>query len=473
MSSNEFTDIDLEYGVGSPAPRTEHTTSGRKNLVKAIMAVAGIAAIGAVGTVAAVGSSQNSAVSGYTDAAASRHLEAEATGSDPDSTVALGGDAAPRPAYLDVPGFEKCLQEEESSGRRRLGSAPTTSTSTNWCVPKMKPSDCIDASWGQITKENMALSACTETPTKTPAASAKETPTSSPEKDATKDADDGYMTKDKDTATAVDSYLKLRPTDTPTDSKMGEYKLKLKEFVENHKAEIEKFVSVHKAAIGDAKVEIADAIKTGNFDFKHYQEQLKDIVSKHDIEAYKVGLEKFVENHKASIEKFVAENKDTLKDVADKIQSAIKDGKFDYTNYQDQLQKFVNDFDLGKYQESMTTFVDQHKEEIQKFVTANKQAVEDVQEDIDALVASGKFDFENYKEQIQALVTAYDEGYSAYGKSVSQDEIDSAEANFEDAIELAKNSEAGKTLMSRFQGTASKANDYASRAYDMEENFPQ
>merc|ERR1711966_279952 len=134
-------------------------------------------------------------------------------------------------------------------------------------------------------------------------------------------------------------------------------------------AEIEAFTSKHKAAIDEAQNDIAKAIKSGDFDFENYQQQLKDIVDKHDLAAYK-----------------------------QKINEAVASGQFDFTHYKEQLQAFVNEYDLQKYQKDMDQYMETHKDQIESFVAANKQAVEDVSGDISDLVKTGSFDFKNFEQ---------------------------------------------------------------------------
>ena len=334
------------------------------------------------------------------------------TAAEPNA-VGTNGSGMP-PAYLSVPNFESCLTKE------------TVGSSEQWCIPAAKPSACIDSSWGEISKENMSLTACAATDGKSAAAS--------DDKAATKDAP----------ATA----------DAPA---MDEYKQKIEAFMTDHKAQIDAFVSKHKDAIDEAKADIAEAIKNKDFDFENYQAQLKSIVDKHSLDAYKAQFEKYVEGHKAEIQQFVSKNKDVLKDVEDKIKESVESGQFDFTNYQEQLQAFINQYDLQKYQKQMDTFVSEHKAEIEDFVAANKQAVEDVQQDIADLVNTGNFDYKNFEETIQNLVTKYDQGLSKYSPT------DEQKQQISDAIDTAKNSKAGKTLAGYAQ-KASSAEQEAAKA---------
>merc|ERR1711865_408358 len=102
----------------------------------------------------------------------------------------------------------------------------------------------------------------------------------------------------------------------------------------------------------------------------------------------------------------------------------------------------------------MDTFVSEHKAEIEDFVAANKQAVEDVQQDIADLVNTGNFDYKNFEETIQNLVTKYDKGLSEYSPT------DEQKQEISDAIDTAKNSKAGKTLA-----------DYIKKVGDAEEKI--
>merc|ERR1711988_743728 len=132
------------------------------------------------------------------------------------------------------------------------------------------------------------------------------------------------------------------------------------------------------------------------------------------LSGYGKQVQEFVRGHKAEIAQFVADNKQALADAKAEIAEAIKTGDFDYAHYQQQLQQFVTEHDLGAYRERLDAFVAVHRAEIAQFVADNKQAVADVQEDIDDLVATGEFDFAHYKEQIQDLVDRFDEGLSKY-----------------------------------------------------------
>merc|ERR1712153_283563 len=313
----------------------------------------------------------------------------------------VGGPGSLPPAYLSIPDYESCLSKE------------TAGTNEQWCIPAAKPSACADANWGLMTQENMGggLTACGSTSNKK----------------AMSSADDG-ATKAKDAPVTDDGYA---ASPSNTDAAMDEYKQKMTAFMESHKAEIVAFVSKHKAAIDEAKDDITKAIKTGDFDFANYQEQLKDIVDKHDLAAYK--------------QKFDDENKDILKDVEEKIKDAVASGQFDFTHYKGQLQAFVNDYDLTKYQTGMDVFMEAHKDQIESFVSANKQAVEDVAGDISDLIKTGSFDYENFEQTIQDLVTKHDQGLSKYSPSPEQKE------EIKDAVGTVKKSKAGKTLASYAQ----------------------
>jgi hypothetical protein len=234
---------------------------------------------------------------------------------------------------------------------------------------------------------------------------------------------------------------------------MGDYKQKLTAFMGSHKTEIEAFTSEHKTAIDEAKDDIATAIKSGDFDFENYQQQLKDIVDKHDLATYKQQFEAYIESHKAEIKQFVDENKGILQDVEEKINEAVASGQFDLTLYKEQLQAFVNQYDLQKYQKDMDQFMQTHKDEIESFVAANKQAVGDVSGDISDLIKTGSFDFSNFEQTIQDLVTRYDQGLSKYSPSPEQ------EQEIKDAIDTTKNSKAGKTLAGYAQQIQQQAGD--------------
>merc|ERR1719230_1873588 len=167
-------------------------------------------------------------------------------------------------------------------------------------------------------------------------------------------------------------------------------------------------------ALADAKAEIAEAVKTGDFDYAHYRQQLQALVDKHDLSEYAKKFEAYMAAYKAEVAQFVADNKAALADVADRIKASVAAGDFDYAHYRQQLQQFVTEHDLGAYRERLDAFVAAHRAEIAQFVADNKQAVEDVQGDIEDLIATGEFDFAHYKEQIQDLVDRFDEGLSKY-----------------------------------------------------------
>merc|ERR1719378_1131274 len=199
-----------------------------------------------------------------------------------------------------------------------------------------------------------------------------------------------------------------------SDDKLSGYSKQVQDFVQGHKAEIAAFVADNKQALADAKAEIAEAIKTGDFDYAHYKQQLQALVDKHDLSEYAKRFEAYMAAHKEEVAQFVADNKRALADVADRIKASVAAGDFDYAHYQQQLQQFVTEHDLGAYREQLDAFVAAHRAEIEQFVADNKQAVMDVQEDIDDLIATGEFDFAHYKEQIQDLVDRFDEGLSKY-----------------------------------------------------------
>merc|ERR1712086_227543 len=182
-------------------------------------------------------------------------------------------------------------------------------------------------------------------------------------------------------------------------------------------------------------------------------QQLKDIVDKHDLAAYKQKFKAYMESHKAEIKQFVDKNKGILQDVEEKINEAAASGQFDFTHYKEQLQAFVNEYDLQKYQKDMDQYMETHKDQIASFVAANKQAVEDVSGDISDLIKTGSFDFKNFEQTIQDLVTKYDQGLSKYSPSPEQ------EQEIKDAIDTAKKSKAGKTLADYAQQIQPQAGD--------------
>merc|ERR1719321_1207676 len=226
--------------------------------------------------------------------------------------------------------------------------------------------------------------------------------------------DDADGNEDADGNDAADEIDDSDDAITIGSGKISGYGKQVQEFVRGHKAEIAQFVADNKQALADAKAEIAEAIKTGEFDVAHYQQQLQALVDKHDLGEYAKKFEAYMAAHKAEVAQFVADNKAALADVADRIKASVAAGDFDYAHYQQQLQQFVTEHDLGAYRERLDAFVAAHRAEIAQFVADNKQAVADVQEDIEDLVATGEFDFAHYKEQIQDLVDRFDEGLSKY-----------------------------------------------------------
>merc|ERR1711966_593501 len=98
-------------------------------------------------------------------------------------------------------------------------------------------------------------------------------------------------------------------------------------------------------------------------------------------------------------------------------------------------------------------FIETHKDQIESFVAANKQAVEDVSGDISYLIITFSFDFSNFEQTTQDLVTSYDQGLSKSSPSPEQ------EQEIKGAIDTAKNSKAGKTLASYVQQIQQQAGD--------------
>merc|ERR1712127_765176 len=93
----------------------------------------------------------------------------------------------------------------------------------------------------------------------------------------------------------------------------------------------------------------------------------------------------------------------------------------------------------------MDLFMEAHKDQIESFVGANKQAVEDVAGDISDLIKTGSFDYKNFEQTVQDLVTKHDQGLSKYSPSPEQKE------EIKDAAGTVKKSKAGKTLASYAQ----------------------
>jgi hypothetical protein len=123
---------------------------------------------------------------------------------------------------------------------------------------------------------------------------------------------------------------------------------------------------------------------------------------------YKDTFKKFMDKHKQAIDDFIKENESAVSDVKDRIATEIKTGNFDFEHYQDVIQEYVDEFDMNNYKKDMDSFVATHQEAIQKFVDDNKDAVNDVADQITDRINSGSFDFVNYKQEIQDLVSEYD-----------------------------------------------------------------
>merc|ERR1719420_1607018 len=347
--------IDLEYGIASgTTTRAEHTTTGRKNLVKAVLGVAGIASIGAIGTVATV--SSRSLSTGIDPAALSRRLDAQITAANPaaeptasDSLAPIGLAGAPEPAYLRVPDFETCLSQQETKGG-----------TTNWCMPKIKPSACVDASWGELSGAdgNMGVPACAIDIDDNAYGNAGTG--DNDDADDNEDADGNDDDADgNDNAGGNDAADEIDDSDDSDDAitigsgKLSGYGKQVQEFVRGHKAEIAQFVADNKQALADAKAEIAEAIKTGDFDYAHYKQQLQALVDKHDLGEYAKKFEAYMAAHRAEIAQFVADNKQAVADVQEDIEDLIATGEFDFAHYKQQLQQSVTEHDLGAYRERL------------------------------------------------------------------------------------------------------------------------
>jgi flagellar motility protein MotE (MotC chaperone) len=364
-SNNNFTDVDLEGGDISPLTRAEKT-SGRRNITKVILVVAGVAGVATIGAVTFSAFDYNHS-SGYDAASVSRGLEEQLSVAEPTAIDSLIGKNMSTPTYLSVDGWEKCVGVEP------------VGTFTIYCIPKIKPSACIEKSWGSLTAENMGMSDCS-------AAESSSNP--------------------------KDQIEKPEPTD--------KYKLDMDSYFSSHQAEIEKFIAENKDAVADIQPEIEDAIKDEIFDFSHYKEQLQKLVDEHDMKDYKEKFKSFTEKHKQAIEDFIKENESAISDVKDRIATEIDNGNFDFEHYQDVIQEYVDEFDMNKYKKDLDSFVTTHQQEIQKFVDDNKDAVNDVADQITKRVNSGSFDFVNYKQEIQELVNEYDLNNLAQKRQVDE-----------------------------------------------------
>jgi hypothetical protein len=351
-SNSNFTDIDLESGDLSPQTRAEKT-SGRSNITKVILAVAGVAGVAAIGAVTTSGSNHDHST-GYDAVSAFRRLEASEV-AEPTAIDSLIGMGMSTPAYLSVDGWDKCVTEE------------SVGTSTQYCIPKLKPSACSEKSWGSLAAENMEISVCS----------------------AAKPSNN--------------SKAQIEKAEAP-----DKYKLDMDSYLSAHQAEIEKFVADNKDVVADIQPEIESAIKDETFDFAHYKEQLQELVNEHDMKDYKDKFKTFMDKHKQAINDFIKENESAVSDVKDRIATEIKTGNFDFEHYQDVIQEYVDEFDMSKYKKDMDSFVSTHQEAIQKFLDDNKDAVDDVVDQITDRVNSGSFDFVNYKQEIQDLVNEYD-----------------------------------------------------------------
>jgi len=393
----QLTDIDLEYGEAT-ITRSEKT-SKRSNMVKTIICVAAIGSVAAVATVSStrIATTQET---GYTTA--SRHLSAM---SEPTATDRVIGGGMGTPAYLSVPGFEKCLTKQAQG------------TYTQWCIPLVMPSDCVMESWGALTTSNdIGVQAC-------------DTEEDTNDKEEDKKDEDKKEEGKKD-----DGYSGPHSPNSPHTESAAE--MQMQKFLDDHMGEIKKFVAEHKDAIDSAKAEIEASLKTGQFDFTHYQKQLQQLVEQHDMEQYRIKLNEFTRSHQAEIQKFLSEHKEAIDDVQDRIQAAIGSGQFDFSHYKQQLAQYVTEHDLGQYQQEIMQFMEEHKAQIEEFVAAHKEAIQEVQDDIAELVGSGMFDFRHYQQQIADLVqqnTLKKQQYQQY-----QDQIEDAlieDALIEDAAE--------------------------------------
>jgi hypothetical protein len=376
-NTNHVTEIDLENGDSSPLTRVETTTtSGRRNITKVILAVAGVAGVAAIGAVTSSGSNYNHET-GYTAAATSRMLAMlEATlDAEPTATDTLIGAGMATPAYLSVDGFEKCVAEE------------SVGTSTQYCIPQIRPSACIEKSWGSLAAENMGIFPC----------AAKASPIHNPEQQP---------------------------------DKPDQYKLDMDSYLKDHKAEVDKFLADNKDAIGDIQPEIEQAIIDETFDFEHYKEQLQKILDEHDMKDYKDKFQTFMDKNQNDIDDFILENKQAVSDVQDRIADSIKVGDFDFEHYKEVIQEYVDEFDMAKYKTEMDDFVSKHQDAIKKFVNDNKDAVSDVMGQITDRVNSGSFDFENYKQEIQDLVTDFD-----LNNNINKDDLQDSVSNTLSAVQ--------------------------------------
>lgn len=351
-SATPLTMIDLENGDFDATSRAEKVTVPRRSMTKIALAVAGIAGVASIGAIMST-SHNYQQETGYAAAATSRMLEATID-TEPTATDSLTSTLPP--TYLSIDGWENCL------------SVQSIGTSTQYCLPSLKPSACLKLSWGSLTAENMEISVCPST---------KKTPN-------------------------VKAMVEQKKEDT------DKYKQDLDRFVTSHQAEIDDFLDDNKDAVSDVQSEIEKSITNETFDFKHYKEQIQKLVDEHDMKDYQEKLKAFMDSHRQEIDDFVTANMPAVSDVKDKISDAIKTGNFDFEHYQNVIQGYVDDFDIEKYKLDMDNFVSTHKAEIEEFIDDNKDAVNDVMDQITDRVNKGSFDFENYKQEIQDLVTKFD-----------------------------------------------------------------
>jgi hypothetical protein len=404
-NTNHFTEIDLENGDSSPLTRVETTTtSGRRNITKVILAVAGVAGVAAIGAVTSSGSNYNHET-GYTAAATSRMLEATLD-VEPTATDTLIGAGMATPAYLSVDGFEKCVAEK------------SVGTSTQYCIPQIRPSACIEKSWGSLAAENMGIFPC----------AAKASPIHNPEQQP---------------------------------DKPDQYKLDMDSYLKDHKAEVDKFLADNKDAIGDIHPEIEQAINNETFDFEHYKEQLQEILDEHDMKDYKDKFQTFMNKNQQDIDDFILENKQAVSDVQDRIADSIKIGDFDFEHYKEVIQEYVDEFDMAKYKTDMDDFVSKHQDAIKKFVNDNKDAVSDVMGQITDRVNSGSFDFENYKQEIQDLVTDFD-----LNNNINKDDLQNSVSNTLSTVQDKVANKIGGVTGSTGDATQNKIPDTVDSAKD-------
>jgi len=277
----------------------------------------------------------------------------------------IGGTGSNPPAYLAIPDVNTCL------GTKTVGTASFV------CMPKIMPSaGCKDETWAKLSADDMGLESC--------------------------DGSAKILGADPATYTPTDLGKEA------IDRKMDDYTQKMEQFMTTHEAQISAFMTQHKAAVGGVKDKIDKAIRNGNFDFMNYQQQIGTFLKQHDLEQYQQGLEKFDAAHKEQIKDFRDKHMDAIEGVKDQIEEAVKSGTFDYTHFEEKIEELWSKKNLDQYKVKMEQFMSTHKAQIKAFMAQHKAAIEGVKDKIEAAIKSGKFDFANFEKEINTFLKQHD-----------------------------------------------------------------